>query len=40
MFARLTVIEAASAPTKIRGASNVPSGFSCKLLYVRDDDKK
>ena len=37
MSARLTVVEAVP-PSKLRGVSDVSSGFSCKLRYVRDDD--
>ena len=37
MTAKLTVVEA-MPPSKLRGVSDVPSGFSCKLRYIRDDD--
>ena len=37
MSARLTVVEAVP-PSKLRGVSDVPSGFSPKLRYIREDN--
>ena len=38
MNTKYTVVEALP-PSKLRGVLNAPSGFSCKLRHVRDDDE-
>ena len=38
MNAKFTVVEALP-PSKLRGVLNAPSGFSCKLRHVREDDE-